>query len=71
MTNIKRKRDIFEISYGNKKVLELIPSMMEDRDYRKVLRKLAIEYSCKHSRYSPLVKDVYLRLKKERIKKKK
>jgi len=62
----ERQKDTFELSYGNKKVLELIPSMMEDRKYRNILRKLAIEFSCKNSRFSHLVKDVYEKLVKER-----
>ncbi|KKL23562.1 hypothetical protein LCGC14_2424130 [marine sediment metagenome] len=64
----ERKKDTFELSYGNKKVLELIPSMMEDEEYRHALRKLAIEFSCKYSRFSSLIQDVHKRLRKERIK---
>ena len=40
-------RDVFNLSYGNKKVLELIPSMMEDKEYRHKLRDLAITFSFK------------------------
>jgi len=47
----ERKKDIFEISFGNKRVLELIPSMMEDEGYRKKLRLIAIEFSMTHSRF--------------------
>ena len=61
-----KEKDKFEISFGNKKVLELIPSMMEDVEYRHELRRLAIEFSCKYSRFSHLVKDVFKRLKQER-----
>ena len=40
----EKKRNIFEISAGNKKVLELIPSMMEDKHFRDELRKLVLEF---------------------------
>ena len=42
--------------------------MMENKKYRNELRKLAIEYSCKYSKYSHLVKDIHLKLKSERKK---
>jgi hypothetical protein len=43
----EKKRNTFEISEGNKKVLELIPSMMEDESFRDELRKLALEFITK------------------------
>lgn len=38
------KGDLFKLSKGNKKVLELIPSMMEDDKYRIILRNLSIKF---------------------------
>lgn len=38
------RRDQFELSDGNLKVLRLIPDMMKNPEYRKKLRELAIEF---------------------------
>ena len=40
-------RDDFKVSNGNKKVLELIPSMMQNRRMRKKLRALVLEFMLK------------------------
>jgi len=37
-------RNVFEVSMGNCRVLELIPKMMMDDKFRKKLRRLAMEF---------------------------
>jgi hypothetical protein len=44
MEEKKELRDTFQISLGNRKVLELIPSMMEDNHFRYELRRLASDF---------------------------
>ena len=44
MDKKRTNRDIFQISYGNLKVLETIPEMMTDEVYRQSLRDLVIKY---------------------------
>lgn len=39
-----REKDVFRLSFGNKRVLEAIPSMMEDKKFRRELRKLVLEF---------------------------
>lgn len=38
------RKDRFDLSDGNLKVLEMIPRMMKDSKYRKELRHLALQY---------------------------
>lgn len=38
------RRDLYELSSGNLKVLETIPAMMQDDFWRGQLRKLVVEY---------------------------
>lgn len=38
------ERDVFKLSFGNKRVLEAIPSMMEDKEFRKRLRELVLDF---------------------------
>jgi hypothetical protein len=40
----QEERDIFDVSLGNLKVLEVIPYMMLSPKYRKELRRLALEF---------------------------
>lgn len=38
------KRDEFKISRGNIKVLETIPLMMQNKEYRKKIRSLVLQF---------------------------
>ena len=40
-----KKRDIYNISYGNLQVLRTIPEMMQDKEWRKKLRIFVSEYN--------------------------
>jgi len=40
----KRKPNQFDVSFGNIKVLRLIPDMMNDKEFRTKLRMLALEF---------------------------
>ena len=39
-----KSRDEFKLSYGNLKVLQLIPEMMEDVHWRKKIRAVVFDY---------------------------
>lgn len=43
------KKDNYDISNGNLKVLETIPLMMKDNKFRRELRKLTLEFLLKNN----------------------
>ena len=48
----KDKQDEYSISRGNLMVLQLVPEMLQNKEYRKMLRQLCLDYYCKNSHKS-------------------